>query len=222
MHQARPLTHLFCLVRLMQTGGDPSQNVGPSPALSGDILMGESEWEVPRMMDGHDPRASLTSDTTVAYTGRHSLKIRVPTSSPLVFALTGKNNYRDVTNICPADGTQTELSVRLQYGVPYNVTVQVQASPAGTKVALMAGSWGRGCSYPDVLPPPNGGCPYEGNIIQEVTAGRGWSALHTIIHNVSFDNCTALQIRVSPASSKFGAVAWIDDVVVLPLASRAT
>jgi hypothetical protein len=41
--------------------------------------------------------------------------------------------------------------------------------------------------------------------------------LHTVIENVSTDNCTALQIRVSPAGAEYGAVAWIDDVYVAPV-----
>ena len=130
-----------------ETGGDVT-SAHPSPAVSDDIFIGTKEWEVPRMVDGHDYRASLTADTTVAYSGRHSLKVVVPTSTPLVFALSGKNN------LCGApSGRSTELSVRLKQGSAYNVTMHVQASPAGTKLALMRGSWGTGCSYPDVRLP---------------------------------------------------------------------
>lgn len=200
-----------------QTGGDPSQHVPPSPAVSGEIFMGQSEWEVPRMVDGHDYRAALMADTTVAHTGRHSLKVHVPSNTPFVFSVTGKAQYRGGANVCPTDGRRTELSVRLQYGVAYIVSLKVQASPAGTKVAVMKGSWGDGCSYPGVLPPPAGGCPYRGIALHEVEAGRGWSTLHTVIENVSTDNCTALQIRVSPAGAEYGAVAWIDDVYVAPV-----
>ena len=127
-----------------ETGGD-STSARPSPAVSDDILIGKKVWEVPRMVDGHDYRASLTTDTTVAYSGRHSLKVQVPTSTPFVFALSGKNN------LCNApSGRSTETSVRLRRGNAYNVSMHVQASPAGTKLAIMRGSWAAGCSYPNV------------------------------------------------------------------------
>jgi hypothetical protein len=128
-----------------QTGGD-STKTRPSPAVSGDIFVGNEKWEVPRRVDGHDYRAALTADTTVAYSGRHSLKVQVPTSTPLVFALSGRS-------MCdaPRDSVwDTESSVRLRPGNTYNVSMHVQASPAGTRLALMRGSWGAGCSYPNV------------------------------------------------------------------------
>jgi hypothetical protein len=43
-----------------QTGGD-STKTRPSPAVSGDIFVGNEKWEVPRRVDGHDYRAALTA-----------------------------------------------------------------------------------------------------------------------------------------------------------------
>ena len=72
-----------------------------------------------------------------------------------------------------------------------------------------------------VLPPPSGGCPYNGSVVAEVVAtGHNWSELSTTV-NVVDEACTALQLRASPQHPKFGATVWIDDVSVVPLPSSS-
>jgi len=69
-----------------------------------------------------------------------------------------------------------------------------------------------------VLPPPSGGCPYNGSVVAEVAAGQNWSEFSTTVKVVD-EACTALQLRASPQHPKFGATVWIDDVSVVPIPS---
>ena len=136
----------------------------------------------------------------------------MPTIKPLVFGVAGTQKSKGGgADACFEHGTTTEISVRLHQGQRYQVSLQAQASPVGTRLALMQGHWTASCSYPSTLPPPAEGCPYTGTTIHEVSLGSDWSNV-----SVAFDgsNCSGLQLRVSPAN-RFGATVWIDAVQVL-------
>ena len=162
----------------------------------------------------------MTADTTVAVSGRHSLKVQVPTSQAFVFPVAAKYGHRAVAT--PGFGDSVTLKLGTQR---YLVSLWVQASPPGTKLALMSGFWHNAshCIYPNYLPPLRGGCPYTGMVVHEVDAGREWAQMKVVIGPGTrlsiLDNMTSLQLRVSPArTGKFGATVWIDDVSVAPVA----
>ena len=57
-------------------------------------------------------------------------------------------------------------------------------------------------------------------MLVEVAAGQNWSEFFTTVKVVDED-CTALQIQVSPLGPKFGGTAWIDDVSVVQLPNES-
>lgn len=196
--------------------GDPNfccPKIASSDAYAGEIFTGTSEWQIPRQLDGHDPRAAATADTTVAFTGRHSLKIRVPTDKPLIIGVAGTQHSKGGgADACFGLDKSTDIAIRLVNGRSYSVSLQAQASPAGSQLAVMEGYWRGGCAYPDTAPAPDGGCPFIGNVRHEISMGREWTALQVNFTSASPDNCTGLAIRVTPPAGSFGAVAWIDAV----------
>ena len=214
---ASPAANLANNPSFEENGGDPNFAHGdfpPSRVSAGDIFVGTSKWEVPRQLDGHDPRASLVADTIVAYAGRHSLKVHCPTDRPLVFGVAGTQQSKGGgADACYEDGKSTEISIRLQPGRRYSVMLQAQASPAGTRLALVQGFWTTACSYPTVMPPPAEGCPFtQVALHHEQTLGTHWgnvSSTFTVQRN-----CSGLQLLVTPAN-RYGATVWIDAVQVL-------
>ena len=101
----------------------------------------------------------------------------------------------------------------MEHNVQIEVVLQAQASPAGTRLALVQGFWTTACSYPTVMPPPAEGCPFtQVALHHEQTLGTHWgnvSSTFTVQRN-----CSGLQLLVTPAN-RYGATVWIDAVQVL-------
>ena len=173
---------------------------------------------------GQDPRVQLVADTTVAYDGRHSLRVLVPTDEPLVIGLAGMQ-------LVPPPASQNNFAVGdllvgnsavLPGGRTFQVSLAVQASPPGTTVTLMTGGW----EITD-LGAWNGlgrQVAYQGQPVPNATVvGRGahWAVLSAVLRVpvTAKSNSTALQVRVSPPPSArgFGAMAWLDAVSITEL-----
>ena len=92
----------------------------------------------------------LISDTAVAAEGRHSLKVLLPSATPLVLPFPGKQLvpppppplFRFGAAVpAPVGSPVVGGSITLLPGHTYHVTLAVQATPAGTRVELLGGLW---------------------------------------------------------------------------------
>ena len=219
----------------------PMMRVGPSGDESGGIDEPVSNWSpvppVEAPVGAHteyDTRTNIISDTTIAVTpARHSLRLNIPTSTPVVFPLPGTQLVPTAQTFAPTRlakvGDQiVGSSVTLPGGSAFRVTLMVQASPCGTNVSLMAGAWV--VSHVECLHDTRGFCVeelqgvYHGAALSTATpCGLAWTTLSSVVRPppgiVNGTNGTALQIRfVAPETERnWGATVWIGQASVTAL-----
>ena len=214
---------------------DP-QNLATNPTLEGTpALARQPGWAQAGYGHGQ-PLAAMTSDTTVAKTGRHSVKINVPDGTALVFPLAGKQLVKPPPGAGwgakkpPPIGTHIPgASVVLSPGKTYHVSLSVQTSPPGTTVEIMAGYWVvTGGKINEASPALRG--DYNGSSLAAVHGGKfdgdglaAWQTLQATVRvpaATASQNGTALQLRITPRPAvagqrrAFGATVWVDAVVI--------
>ena len=187
-------------------------------------------WSVPGY-GGVDPLVQMVSDTSVAAEGRHSLKVLLPSATPLVIALPGEQlvpqppgyGWAEKTTV-PTGFNVTEPSITLLPGRKYEVALAVQATPPGTTVEVMGGHW---TVVSNVLHEyaPSARCTYSGEPLGRFVAGAAgelpgsWGHLTTTVavpEATAMTNGTALQLRITPPESErgLGATVWLDGGIV--------
>ena len=126
--------------------------------------------------------------------------------------------------VVPAGFPLVSSSITLLPGKAYSISIAIQATPPGTTVELMAGTW---IVISDVLKEfaPSAYCSYNGTSLGLWSAGATelpgeWSVLSVTTHvpvASAAQNGTALQLRVTPPTSErgLGATVWFDNVTVV-------
>lgn len=184
----------------------------------------------------------MQADTTVRLpTGRHSIRVTVPTGNPYVFALPGPGvakrvQKRPEDSNCPAPGATKGLcpgdiisvgSVTLPRSSSWLVSLFVQTSPAGTRVEIVDGGWNltsvqfRGW-MPDQVLGAYIGNPIAGVVgntsVEPVSGKRVWQQLEARLPATSSPtDVAALQLRITPPpsdGSRFGATVWLANFTV--------
>lgn len=238
------------------------QKTGPGLFVRKSIFAGDALWGTVGLHDSSRdalipygglatvrPRqeAMMQSDTAVSRTGRHSVKVVLPTATPLVFPLPGpavaslSHSYnctsgppaaskaswaKTGTAPCPGD-LVTGTSVSLPRSKTWVVSLYVQTSPSGTRVAIMDGGW----NFTSMVQRNwKGDITTSGYIGQSIAAVTGtaavgmdgqrlWQRLEARLEanvNGTAPAIAALQLRITPPSSErgFGATVWFADASV--------
>ena len=217
-----------------ETATPDPDNLAANPTMEAPALSRMPGWSQAAYGDA-EPLVTMTSDTSVAAEGRHSVKINCPTSKPIVFPLSGTQLVKPASDTSwgskhvPPAGTHVfSSSVVLAPGKSYEVRLAVQASPPGTTVEILDGYWavrpGNGSAIKEASPLLL--ADYHGSSIASIAAGQEWKHLEVVVHvpaATTHHNGTALQLRVSPrAGQKFGATVWADDVTIKEKEAAAT
>jgi hypothetical protein len=246
------------VIKSVKVGIDKIDTQGPQRGMyfskaifAGDMLWGTSEYHdssVDRALSYGQrlrqplPEALMQSDTAVSRTGRHSVKVTLPSADPLVFPLPGpslaSHNY-NCTNTppaaskaswaktgsapCPGD-LVTGSSISLPRTETWLVTLYFQASPVGTRVDIMEGGWNFTSAVQRNWQTDQTVSGYIGQPIASATSSaelgsdghRVWQKLTTRVEKATAPAVVALQVRVAPPVSErgFGASVWLADVSV--------
>lgn len=176
---------------------------------------------------GDDPRVMMLTDTAVAVDGRHSLRVVVPSVKPLVLPLPGKQLVPNPTAASwgstdvPAVGTHVfGRSVTLLAGHTYDVSLSVQASPAGTTVELLDGYWTvqNGSTVREAEPDIKAAY-VQRSVLGSVVGNQSWQLLAAQVAvpaATAGRNGTALQLRITALGNArgWGGSTWLDKVVI--------
>ena len=212
------------------------------PDTESPALRGAAGWSRPSF-GGVDPLVSMTSDTTVAKEGRHSVKIRLPTAVPLVLPFPGKQLVHPPDLIhfgmnASAYGPVSREGAKVPKGYPqlggvtllpehpYHVSLAVQATPPGTTIELLGGLWRVEKLIVQEMS-PHIRANYTGTTLGKLVtaAGATWQELKaTVVVPAATmgvgNNGTALQLRITPPESErgLGATVWFDSASVVDAA----
>ena len=232
---------------------DMVQRTGPSGYARKTIFAGDTIWGTVGLHDNSRdapmpygqplPEAMMQSDTAISRTGRHSIKVVLPTARPLVFPLPGPAVASPKFNCtsgppaaskaswaktgaapCPGD-LVVGASVSLPRSETWVVSLYVQTSPPGTRVAIMDGGWNFSSAVQRNWQFDVTSSGYIGKSIATVTGAaavdeagqRLWQRLEARVEaNSTAPTVAALQIRATPPPSErgFGATVWLADVSV--------
>jgi hypothetical protein len=173
----------------------------------------------------YDERFTVMSDTAIAVSpARHSLRFNVPTDKPVIVALLGKQlvtdgpwhtnmRWKPSTPVQPGDHV-VGTSVVLPGGRSFRVLLLVQASPCGTAIALMSGSWRVTTSQERDMEEDARGI-YDGQELTSIVpCGATWTRLEMDLQlppgNMT-RNGTALQLQFTAPHNErqWGATVWI-------------
>jgi hypothetical protein len=120
-----------------------------TPIEASPALRSIAGWGIPAY-GGVDPLVRMVSDATVAAEGRHSVKVHLPSSTPLVLPFPGRQlaappplvhwGMNGTVHI-PIGYPVVANSVTLLPAHTYLVSLAVQATPPGTTVELLGGLW---------------------------------------------------------------------------------
>lgn len=176
-----------------------------------------------------DTRTTIVVDTAVAVSpARHSLRVNVPSDVAVVLPLPGTHLVPVPRKFAPdpklgmakVGDVIVGASTTLPGGQAFKVTVDLQASPCGTQVALMGGGWS--VTSVDCLNDLRGFCVeqidgvYRGvPLAPSVTpCGAQWTRLEAVVRSPPANataNGTALQLRLTPLPTerRHGAQVWI-------------
>jgi hypothetical protein len=176
-----------------------------------------------------DTRTTIVVDTAVAVSpARHSLRVNVPSDVAVVLPLPGTHLVPVPRKFAPdpklgmakVGDVIVGASTTLPGGQAFKVTVDLQASPCGTQVALRGG--GGSVTSVDCLNDLRGFCVeqidgvYRGvPLAPSVTpCGAQWTRLEAVVRSPPANataNGTALQLRLTPLPTerRHGAQVWI-------------
>eukprot|EP01052_Picozoa_sp_SAG31_P036749 SAG31_NODE_4632_length_3084_cov_2.286767_2_plen_513_part_00 len=211
------------------------------PLASASTVLPRPAWSVWPWSDDdpiskqYDSRLSVMSDTAVAVDpARHSLRFNLPSANPVVLALPGKqlvangpwhtNMHWKPSAPVQAGDRVVGTSMVLPGGRNFRVSLLVQASPCGTKIELMSGSWRVSASKNRDMEEDAWGS-YEGELVTFVTpCGPNWTRLETELRvpaGNATHNGTALQLRLSapPSERHWGGTVWIGSALAIEIMS---
>jgi hypothetical protein len=190
-----------------------------------------------------DARLTIVPDTSVAVPpARHSLRVNVPSDVVVVLPLPGIHLVPVARKFAPdpqrglakVGDVLVGSSTTLPGGQAFKVTLELQASPCGTQVALMGGGWS--VTSVNCLNDLRGFCVeqiegvYRGvPLAPSVTpaCGAQWTQLEAVVRSPPANataNGTALQLKLTPPSTKrgHGAQVWIGAASIVAASTRQT